>query len=267
MVPLGPEGIEHALSWLAPAPLASRLHLRHALIEHRPGIWADSARRPTSLIWLRDGDGQREALGDGDPGPAVAWLTEQPGAIALLAPPAWEAEALDRFGEGDVATGTVVTRRYTPRDLGPDRLPTTLTPSPAAGSVRRLAGRRRSLRPAGPPLGLGPGARLRPLLEKGAGFVVPAPGTGGLAAMAWILAADGTYDAVGIITAPRFRQLGLGRAAAEALIRHILIDRQRRPLWTTAAENAASLALAGSLGLRAALAETLLRRPAPATSR
>src|SRR5690606_37812824 len=116
MVPLGPDGIEHTLSWLGPAPLASRLQLRHALLERRPGLWGDHVKKPKSILWLREGEGQREALGAGDPAPAVAWLAEQSGAIALLAPQLWEAEALDTFGEAEIGPGIVLTRRYTPRD-------------------------------------------------------------------------------------------------------------------------------------------------------
>ncbi|CAN5810984.1 hypothetical protein BH23PLA1_BH23PLA1_01650 [soil metagenome] len=266
MVPLGPEGIEHALSWLAPAPLASRLHLRHALIERRPGLWGDQGRRPSSVVWLRDGDGQREALGDGDPAPAVVWLAEQSGAIALLAPQLWEAEVLDTFGEAEVGTGTVITRRYTPRDIGPDRLPTALASPNTSGYVRPLGpGDAAAFVAMAPPWALRAWGSFRNRIDGGAGAVVPA--AGGLAAIAWVLAADDCYEAVGIYTSPKFRQLGLGRAAASALIRQIVTDHRRMPLWTTAAENTASLALASSLGLRAALSETLHRRPAPATSR
>jgi GNAT superfamily N-acetyltransferase len=81
----------------------------------------------------------------------------------------------------------------------------------------------------------------------------------GFGALAWVDATDGRYETVGLFTTPKYRQLGLGRAAARALIRHILIDRRRQPLWASSVENVPSNGLACSLGMVASISEPLLR--------
>ena len=99
----------------------------------------------------------------------------------------------------------------------------------------------------------------------GAGFGVPYGD--GFAALAWIFDQSAGFDAIGVFTAPRYRRLGLARAAAAALISHIARRRRKVPLWSTTPDNDASLALARSLGFTAQATEALLRwppRPRPA---
>ena len=94
------------------------------------------------------------------------------------------------------------------------------------------------------------------LVETGAAFGVPT--SGGFAALAWVVESDDHCDKIGVATTPRFRRLGLGRAATLALLGHIARDRRRHPLWTTNPGNAASLALARSLGFSAQVTETII---------
>src|SRR5437764_235966 len=80
----------------------------------------------------------------------------------------------------------------------------------------------------------------------GAGYGVPhGPG---FAALAWVFDQSAGFDSIGVYTVPRYRRLGLGRAAAAALITHIARRRGKIPLWSTTPDNDASLALAASLG-------------------
>ncbi len=95
------------------------------------------------------------------------------------------------------------------------------------------------------------------LIEHGAGFGVP--DGRGFVALAWVFDQADAFDAIGVSTMPRFRQLGLGRGVASALLTHIVHQRGRVPLWSTSAENAASQALARSLGFTRRATETLLR--------
>ena len=97
------------------------------------------------------------------------------------------------------------------------------------------------------------------LIAGGAAFGV-AHG-GGFAALAWVFDASHRHDALAVHTAPLFRNLGLGRAVASALIAHAVRDRGKFPLWSTAPENLASVALATSLGLSVGAVQTLLRWP------
>ena len=106
-------------------------------------------------------------------------------------------------------------------------------------------------------MGLAGLAIVRALIAHGAGFGVPHGR--GFAALAWVFDQAGDFDAIGVSTVPRFRRLGLGRAAASALIMHILQWRGKVPLWSTTPDNAASQALANSLGLSLAVTESLLR--------
>ena len=97
------------------------------------------------------------------------------------------------------------------------------------------------------------------LISFGAGFGVPHGDT--FAALAWIFDQSAGFDAIGVFTIPRYRQLGLARAAATALIRHITRRRRKVPLWSTTPDNDTSLALARSLGFMAQVSEPLVRWP------
>ena len=64
-----------------------------------------------------------------------------------------------------------------------------------------------------------------------------------------------------VFTVPRYRRLGLARAAAAALVGHIASRRHKVPLWSTTPDNDASLALARSLGFTSQVTEALVRWP------
>jgi RimJ/RimL family protein N-acetyltransferase len=93
----------------------------------------------------------------------------------------------------------------------------------------------------------------------GAAFGVPYQG--GLAAVAWIYEACPTYDSIGVFTQSRYRRLGLGRAAARALINHIQRVRKKQALWTTQVANEPSVALARLLGFTQYASEMLYEWP------
>jgi len=247
MVPLDAAGVDHARSWLGEPAGPGLLALGHALAFGRPGLWGDDARRPRGVILLRRGDEGWEAFGAGDPGPAAGWLAECAGAVALLAPEDWE-DAI-RAAVGPVARSTVQTWAPT----GP------ILPGPPVPAHRLTAAADDAFAFAE----VAPGWALRgwgsyaDLIEHGAAFGVPH--AGGLAAVAWIFDQSRRHDALAVATAPRFRRLGLGHAAAFALIAHVVRDRHKFPLWSTPPDNAASTALASALGLTVAALQTLLR--------
>ena len=95
------------------------------------------------------------------------------------------------------------------------------------------------------------------MISRGAAFGVPT--VGGFASLAWTYESDLEQDKIGVFTVARFRNLGLGRAAASALVGHVLEDRRRSPLWVTTSDNPASISLATSLGFSGRVDETLLR--------
>jgi RimJ/RimL family protein N-acetyltransferase len=96
------------------------------------------------------------------------------------------------------------------------------------------------------------------MLANGAAFGVPTR-DGKLASVAWIFEEGRERDKIGVATDPRYQRLGLGRAAASALVDHITNVRHRIPLWTAAAQNLASQNLAKSLGFSVQVTETVLR--------
>lgn len=256
MVPLTAEGTNCVLEWLGPYPLLGRVSLRHALREKRPGLWADQASHPSCVVWVRESDGRREAFADGASGPVLEWLARQPGPLNLVAPESWEWDVQEAFV--DVERASVVTRRYRPADLGPDRLPRGWKPRPGDPLARRLtASDRGAFLAAAPPWALRGWARFENLIAQGAAFGVRVGN--GFGSLAWIDATDGRYETVGVFTLTRFRRLGLGRSTSTALLQHILADRQASPLWACDSENTASIALAASLGLVATISEPLMR--------
>ena len=116
---------------------------------------------------------------------------------------------------------------------------------------------------AGSLVRLGPSQRLRgwrtypAMIGCGAAFGVP--DGRGFAALAWVFDQADPYDSVGVYTVPRYRRLGLGRAAVSALFAHIVDRRGRVPLWSTRADNEPSRSLARALGFSLAAIEPLLR--------
>jgi GNAT superfamily N-acetyltransferase len=252
LTPLTAEASRHVLDWLGPDAGPGRLPLRHALLHDRPGLWGDDSRRPESVLLFRPGDGQSEAFGAGRPGPAVNFLARQAGRIALLAPSAWEGDVIAAVGPV-VGYGLVVTL------LDPDRVPRR---PPAPIPVRRLVAEdAAAFAAASPPWALRSWDSYQEMYASGAAFGVPLGDA--LASVAWVYEEDEASDAVGIHTLPKYRRLGLGRAAASALLSHIVADRGKSPLWITSADDAGSLSLAASLGFSSRVAETLLRWPVP----
>ncbi|WP_435011467.1 GNAT family N-acetyltransferase [Tundrisphaera lichenicola] len=247
MLPLGPD----VTDWLpdrADAPHRT-VALRHAAIHNRPGLMGDDPARPSSLVWLREGDdGQWEAFGAGRPEPSLSWLIRQTEGrtISLMAPPSWEGpirEGAERWDRAIVQTW-----------LRPD------SPIIKAGPVRV---RRLGLIDASAFEGLAPPWALRSwgdfpsMIGRGVAFGIEGSGT--IVAVAWTYESDDRFDKIGVATAPQFRRLGLGRAVSSMLVEHILGDRAKQPLWTTHDGNLASVALARSIGFSEPVAETLFR--------
>jgi GNAT superfamily N-acetyltransferase len=254
MVPLVPEAAETVESGGESTRRSVALH--HALTWRRPGLWGDHPSRPNSVVLLRPGDGQWEAFGAGDPEPAVAWLAARGGTVALLAPASWELAV--RGVIGPVERVCIEVRTYRP----PDRRLALAPPGPARpaiGTHRLTSADAAAFEATAPGWALRGWGSFLDLVAHGAGFGVP--GGAGFAALAWILEQGRHLDAIGVVVAPRFRRLGLGRAVAAALVAHIIGQRQRRPLWASAPENAASRALGRSLGFTHIAGETLLRWP------
>ena len=260
MVPLlirGPDWVRKADD----APHRSTA-FRHASLHQRPGLWGDHPVRPTSAVWLREGDeGGWEAFGAGRSSPAVGWLAgrSEGRPMALLAPPSWEGPV--RLIGGQVEASTIQTRSF-PESLGPP------PPAPRV-EVRRLGIEdREPFEATAPPWALRSWGDFATLLLRGAAFGVPMPG--GLAGLAWTCESDIEHDKLGVATLPRYRGLGLGKAAAAALLDHVARIRRKTPLWVTGRDNTASIALAVALGFSDPVEEKLLRwtpspRPFPAT--
>jgi len=245
MVPLDGDATGRILAW--DDGLHRTVALHHAAIRGRPGLWGDHPSRPSSVIWLREGDGQWEAFAAGFAGPALDWLAAEARGrpIALAAPPSWEAPVLARAGRSE--------RRF---------VQTWVRPGPWEPPIPSIATRRLGPEDAGafeevtPAWGLRAWGDFAGLIDAGAAF--GAPTRLGFGALAWIVESDHHCDKIGVATIPRFRRLGLGRASASALLGHIARDRRKHPLWTTNPGNAASLALARSLGFSAQVTETVL---------
>lgn len=249
MIPLGAEATDAVLGW--GDGLHRTVALHHAAIHGRPGLWGNDRARPSSVLWLREGDGCWEAFAAGFAGPALDWLaraaTGRP--IVLAAPPSWEEVLRARLGPG-----VAVDHAYVQTWLRPE--PPSLLPS--AAGVRRLdeddAAAFAAVAPSWALRGWGD---FDALLGRGAAFGVP--GRSGLAAIAWVVESDHHLDRVGVATDPRFRRLGLGRAAAAALVEWVEEGRAKHPLWVASPGNAASMALARSLGFTTQVSEALLR--------
>ena len=249
MIPLGAEAIDAVLAW--GDGLHRTVALHHAAIHGRPGLWGDDRARPSSVVWLRPGDGCWEAFAAGFAGPALDWLgraaTGRP--IVLAAPTSWEEVVRARLG----ATARV-SQDFVQTWLRPEP-----PPAPAASAdVRPLdEGDAAAFAAVAPPWALRAWGDFDALLERGAAFGVP--GRSGLAAAAWVVESDHHLDKVGVATDPRYRRLGLGRAAAASLADWIERGRGKHPLWVANPSNAASLATARSLGFTLQVTETLLR--------
>jgi GNAT superfamily N-acetyltransferase len=250
MVPLRPEAHEHVLLRLGVEEAPGLLALRHAILFRKPGLWGDDARRPHSVLLLRPAGPGREAFGAGRAEPAVAWLAARQGRIALVAPEEWEPTV--RSVVGPVDRHEIVTWFDPPlRESG----------TPPRAEVRRLG---RNDHDAF--LDLAPDWALRgwgsydDMTRHGAAFGVPHGD--GLASVAWVQDQTERFDSIAVFTRPRYRRLGLGRAAARAAIRHTQRERGKLPLWSAAGDNPSSHALARALGFTGQSTELLLRWPA-----
>lgn len=246
MIPLGMEATDCVLSW--GDALHRTVALHHAAIHARPGLWGDDPRRPSSVVWLREGDDQLEAFGAGFATPAIDWLVGQAKGrpISMIAPPSWEEPARARSDWAESA--------FVQTWLRPDPKDKPATPV----MVRRL-GRSdlAAFQADAPSWACRAWSGYEALIARGAAFGVPMGS--GFAALAWTFESDHHCDKIGVATLPRYRRLGLGRAAAGALIEYVTRVRRKHPLWTTAATNTASVQLARSLGFTTQLTETRLR--------
>ncbi len=248
MVLLGSGAIRYVRSWLAPASGPGLLALRHAVEWGRPGLWGDDARRPASVVLLRPGDDGLDAFGEGEPGLAVGWLARRGESVTLLAPEAWEAEVVAKVGAVDRRT----VQTWTP--TGP------LRPPPPGIVARKLhAPDADAFAASAPAWALRGWGSFAALIGHGAAFGVPHGE--GFAALAWVFDQSRRHDALGVHTMPRYRRLGLGRAAATALIAHVVRDRHKFPLWSTAPGHSASVGLARALGLSVGGVQALLQWP------
>jgi GNAT superfamily N-acetyltransferase len=263
MVPLDPLAVRSLRSWLGEPPGPALLALHHALTYQRPGLWGDHARVPRSVVLVREGDDQLEAFGAGEPEPAAGWLAGQGRAVSLVAPAAWRDAVGARVGP--VEQGAIDTWTIDPFDL---TMTTMLdAPEPGATDGSRRTPLTRPLTAAdadafaatAPPWALRGWGTFSALVAFGAGYGVP--DGAGFAALAWIFDQSAGFDSIGVFTVPRYRRLGLGRAAASALITHIARRRSKVPLWSTSPANHDSLALARSLGFTNQVTESLIRWP------
>lgn len=225
------------------------LTLRRALIEGEAGFWGDRSRAPSSVVYLREGDHQVEAFGLLSPRPAVRWLASLGRPVALLAPEGWSKSVQLRVGafeQSEVASwspgfyrrppwrSAVATRRLTSADLS-------------------------AFAEAAPEWALRCWPDFESMISRGCAIGVPFGE--GFASLAWVLDQTESFDAIGVYTAPRYRELGLARAAAGVLIEHIIRERRKIPLWAASTGNAASQTLARTLGLTPRVFETVFRWP------
>jgi GNAT superfamily N-acetyltransferase len=239
-----------AMGWLLrsdDAPHRS-VALRHAAIHGRPGLWGDEPVRPSSVVWLREGDeGRWEAFGAGLPGPSLSWLASRSEGrtVSMMAPASWEEPARSWAGRLDRASVQTWTR-HGPPARGPSPIPVRRLEPADASAFEAVA----------PSWALRSWGDFVSMIARGAGFGVAR--REGFSSIAWIYESDRDHDKIGVATAAPFRRLGLGRAVSMAMVGHIIRDRGKAPLWTTHAGNPASMALARSLGFREIRVETLL---------
>jgi hypothetical protein len=201
------------------------------------------------VLLVREGDGQLEAFGAGEPEPALGWLARRAGrTVALLAPPHWTNVVGRRFRA--LERKEMLTLSVAPADFQPPRS-TVTTRRLEAGDARAF------IDGIVPDWALLSWSSFEELVEFGVGFVVPSGSDYG--ALAWTYSQAGRYAAIGVVTVPRFRRLGLGRAVASDLVSELMNSRGKTPIWTTTSDNSGSRALAESLGFSLAATETFLR--------
>jgi len=250
MVPLDDEAIARVLTWHVGEDRA--LSLRHALIHRRPGLLGDHPRTPRSVLLVRETDDPEgwHIFGAGVAEPAVGWLARLGQAFSLLAPESWEGAVRRR--SSTVLRGMVETWVRSVKTSEPPRS------SPPIATRRLTLADARSFAACSPEWALRGWGEFGRLIEKGAAIGVPTR-DGRFASLAWIFEADHNRDALAIATDLRFQRLGLGRAAASALIDCVEAERRKTALWTVSSTNLASKALARSLGFSPRSRESVLR--------
>lgn len=269
MFPLDAAGARYVRTWLGPPSGPGLLALRHALVYRRPGLLGDHASTPKSVILVREGDARLDVFGAGAPEPAVTWLANQARSFTLLSPEEWHDPVRKRLGLVEVEEDAVETWSGGFTAPAPAKLSGTAGKPNKAGGTKTATSTviTRRLTPAdfAAFTAAAPGWALRgwrafpALIEYGAAFGVPHGSS--FAALAWIFDQVDGYDAVSVYTTPRYRRLGLGRAAALALVEHIVKRRGKIPLWSTSPRNLPSRILARDLGFSVVATESLLRWP------
>jgi RimJ/RimL family protein N-acetyltransferase len=247
MFPLEPGAIDRLIQG---EPLSHRTTaLRHASIHNRPGLMGDDPLHPSSVVWLRPGDdGGWEAFASGDPGPSLDWITEkaQGATVALLAPEFWA----DVVRGGGAKVGTATIRTFLHYDLM--RLPR-FSKEPRV-LKREDASEFEKVAPA---WALRSWSDFDSMIDRG--LALGLVSTIGFVSIAWTYESDLGHDKIGVATLPPYQSLGLGRRVAGALIERVVNDRRKAPVWVTTPENAASIALARSLGFANSINENLIR--------
>ncbi|MDX2038229.1 MAG: GNAT family N-acetyltransferase [Isosphaeraceae bacterium] len=276
MVPLGVNATDWVLAREEGPHRIVAIH--HALIHRRPGLWGDHPSRPNTLLLVREVDDRCDVFGAGRAEPAVAWLAAQHRPLNLLAPIEWEPAVRRRSGRverGFVQTWLRPEDRPEPaaarseaesesgdefgEEPTDDGLEVVVSRPPVKVPIRRLTERDVDrFRDVAPDWALWSWGAFPHLIAHGAAFGVPTK-EGDLASVAWILEEGRDRDKIGVATAPRFQRLGLGRAVSKMLVDHIVEERRRIPLWSAAAQNLGSQALARSLGFSVQVTETILR--------
>ncbi|MGE3821895.1 MAG: GNAT family N-acetyltransferase [Isosphaeraceae bacterium] len=259
MVPLDPAAARYVRAWLGPPEGPGLLALHHTLVYRPTSVWADAPRGPRSVLFVREGDGRIEGFGAGEAGPAVTWLAARRRPFVLHAPEAWLEVLRDRIGPVDLDT----VETWSGPGVKPIRPPgLTSKPAPVAVVTRKLSpADSAAFTAAAPPWALRGWRTYAALMEHGAAFGVPHGPGPALASLAWVFDRAEKFEAIGVFTVPRFRRLGLGRAAASALIGEITRERGHVPIWSSPPENEPSRRLARSLGFSVAATETLMRWP------
>jgi RimJ/RimL family protein N-acetyltransferase len=246
-----------APDWVRTAEQAPHrsIAFRHATLHSVPGLWGDDPVHPTSAVWFREGDeGTWEAFGAGRSSPAIAWLAARAEGrpIALVAPASWQWPI--RLLGGRVEPWSIET--WNRPELAWPEIERTRVP------VQRLDQSDISaFESSAPPWAARSWFDMATLFEHGAAFGIRRDDR--FLCLAWIYESDPDHDKLGIWTAPKFRDLGLGRAVAGALVEHVRVDRRKHPLWVANSTNAASIALARSLGFQFQAIEQGLRWSPP----
>jgi hypothetical protein len=253
MVPIDPAAARYVRSWLGPPAGPGLLALRHALAYRRSGLWGDRPKTPKSVVLVREGDGQLEAFGAGEGESTVAWLLEHQRGFILHAPEPWHEAVRSWFGRAD----TIKVETWSGAEAAPSRRD--LPPAPMVVTRRLTLTDSAAFAATAPVWALRGWGSYAALIQHGVAFGVPHESS--FASLAWVFDQVERYDAIGVCTLPRFHRLGLGRAVASSLIDHIVIQRDKLPLWSTTAQNQPSCALAEVLGFSPSATETLLRWP------